>query len=70
MYDKRVFFIRNLGFITNTEARRITFEETLRFEKIHEETYRNHGFELVEIEPGFLLDRVTRIKSMIEPQNH
>ena len=52
IYDKRVFFIRNLGFITNNEARRITFEETLRFEKIHEETYRNHGFELLYIEPG------------------
>src|SRR5215831_1179609 len=40
IYQKQVFFIRNLGFITNTDARRITFEETLRFEKIHEDTYR------------------------------
>src|SRR6266478_2967509 len=41
IYEKRAFFIRNLGFITPTEARRISFEETLRFEKVHEETYRS-----------------------------
>lgn len=65
IFQKRVFFIRNLGFITHTEARRITFEETLRFERIHEETYRNFGFEIVLIEPGSLLDRVTTIKAAI-----
>jgi predicted ATPase len=40
IYESRVFFIRNLGFIRHTEARRITFEETLRFEKFHEQVYR------------------------------
>jgi len=64
-YDTRVFFIRNLGFITNTEARRITFEETLRFEKLHEETYRRYGFELIEIAPGTPRERVNKIKSLI-----
>jgi predicted ATPase len=65
IFQKRVFFIRNLGFITHTEARRITFEETLRFERIHEETYRNHGFEIVFIEPGALSDRVAAIKGAL-----
>ena len=64
-YQKRVFFIRNLGFVTPTEARRITFEETLRFEKIHEETYRDFGFELVPVEPGNLVERVGIIKAAI-----
>lgn len=63
VYDNRVFFIRNLGFIRNTEARRISFEETLRFEKVHEETYRSHGFELIEIPTGAIADRIARIKS-------
>jgi predicted ATPase len=63
IYQSRVFFIRNLGFVMPTEARRISFEETLRFEKIHEETYRNLGFELVSVEPASLSDRVRRIKS-------
>jgi predicted ATPase len=65
IYQNRVFFIRNLGFITPTEARRISFEETVRFEKIHEETYRDFGFELVSVEPGGLLERVSIIKAAI-----
>src|SRR5579863_2228720 len=65
IYQNRVFFIRNLGFITPTEARRISFEETVRFEKIHEETYRNFGFELVSVEPGSLTERVSTIKAAI-----
>lgn len=65
IYQKQVFFIRNLGFVTPTEARRITFEQTLRFEKIHEETYREFGFELVYVEPGTLADRVAAIKAAV-----
>ena len=65
IYERRVFFIRNLGFITNTDARRISFEETLRFEKIHEDTYRNFGFELIEIAPGPVQERATSITSLI-----
>jgi predicted ATPase len=63
IYQKRVFFIRNLGFVTATEARRISLEETLRFEKIHEETYRDFGFELVSVEPRSLMERVGIIKA-------
>jgi len=65
VYQTRVFFIRNLGFVTPTEARRISFEETVRFEKIHEETYRDFGFELVSIEPGSVAERVSIIKGAI-----
>jgi predicted ATPase len=65
IYERRVFFIRNLGFVTPTEARRISFEETLRFEKIHEETYRDFGFELVSVEPARLVERVNMIKAAI-----
>ena len=65
IYQHRVFFIRNLGFITATEARRISFEDTVRFEKIHEETYRDFGFELVSVEPGSLVERVSIIKAAI-----
>jgi len=65
IYERRVFFIRNLGFITPTDARRISFEETVRFEKIHEETYRDFGFELVPVEPASLMERVSIIKAAI-----
>jgi predicted ATPase len=66
IFRKQVFFIRNLGFIKPTEARRISFEESLRFEQIHEQTYRTVGFEIVSIEPGSLLDRVKAIKLALE----
>jgi len=65
IYQNRVFFVRNLGFITHTEARRISFEETVRFEKLHEETYRSLGFELVSVEPRSLVERVSIIKAAI-----
>jgi predicted ATPase len=63
IYQSRVFFIRNLGFVKPTEARRISFEETVRFEKVHEETYRDFGFELISVEPASLAERVRIIKA-------
>lgn len=65
IYENRVFFIRNLGFVKPTEARRISFEDTVRFEKVHEETYRDFGFELISVEPGSLSERVRIIKAAI-----
>src|SRR5262249_27662319 len=65
IYEKRVFFIRNLGFITPSDARRISFDETVRFEQIHAETYLRFGFELVSIEPASVPQRVSAIKSAI-----
>jgi predicted ATPase len=66
IYQKQVFFIRNLGFIKPTEARLISFEESLRSQQIHEETYRTFGFEIVSIEPGSLADRVKAIRLTLE----
>jgi predicted ATPase len=66
IYQKPVFFIKNLGFVASTQARRISWEESLRFVRIHEETYRNFGFEIVFIEPGNLLDRVAAIKALLQ----
>lgn len=65
VYQTRVFFIRNLGFIRPTEARRIGLEEALRFEEIHEEIYRDFGFDLVFVERGTLTERISRIKAEI-----
>ena len=62
VFQRRVFFLKTLGFIKHTEARRITYEETLRFESIHERTYRDLGFEIVYIDAGSVADRVKQIK--------
>lgn len=60
-YEKRVFFVQSLGFVTPSAARRIGLEEARRFEAVHEKTYRLHGFELIPISPGSVLDRVAAI---------
>ena len=44
-----------------TEARRIGLEDALRFERVHERTYRDFGFELVPVAAGILSDRVDTI---------
>ncbi|WP_405824741.1 AAA family ATPase [Streptomyces sp. NBC_01390] len=49
VYERQVFFVRNLGFCEPTAARRISFQESLAFERIHEDSYRAFGYELVAI---------------------
>jgi predicted ATPase len=66
IFEREVFFIRNLGFVAPTEARRISFEEALRFEQIHEQTYHEMGFEIVPIEPGTVAERTAAIKSAVQ----
>ena len=60
MYQKRVFFIRNLGFVRPTEARRISFEEALRFEQIH-------GRDLPALR---LRTRISTIRGVARPGQH
>lgn len=61
VYEKPVFFIANLGFITNTDARKISFEESLKFEKIHLETYKKFGYECVIIPMASVDERANHI---------
>ncbi len=61
VFERSAFFIRNLGFVTATEARRISYEEAVRFEEIHERAYREHGFELVYVEPGTVQERASAV---------
>ena len=61
IYQKQVFFIENLGFVKPTEARKISFEESLIFEKIHLEAYNSFGYDLIKISPDTLAQRVQTI---------
>ncbi len=58
-------FSATWGFCEPTAARRISFEDSLEFERIHEETYRTFGFELVNVPMGTLDDRVASIRNLI-----
>jgi predicted ATPase len=68
IYQKKVFFIQNMGFITPTEARQISFPESLRFERVHEAAYHAFGYECLHIAPGALPHRAEAIKRYISPR--
>lgn len=61
IYDQKVFFIDNLGFIENTDARQISYEESLEFEKVHLAAYEKFGFNCVRIPAGSIDERVKLI---------
>jgi predicted ATPase len=60
-YEPTIFFIRNQGFVRPTAARQISFEDSLVFERLHEQVYRDLGFELAMVPAGPLADRVALI---------
>jgi predicted ATPase len=61
IYQRQVYFIEHLGFVQPSSARRITLEEALVFEHIHEETYISLGYDLMKIAPAALSERVQHI---------
>lgn len=61
LFDRRVFFVRPLGFCELTPARRISYEDSLAFERVHETEYLRLGFELVDIPPGPVHQRAALI---------
>jgi predicted ATPase len=65
VYEATVFFVRNQGFVRATDARRISFADSLVFEQVHEQTYRDAGFRLVEVPAGPLTDRVALIQETV-----
>ncbi|WP_406493517.1 AAA family ATPase [Streptomyces sp. NBC_01604] len=65
IYERQVLFIRNLGFCEPTSARRISFQESLVFEKVHEQSYRTFGYELIDIPADDLAHRVAAVTSVI-----
>jgi predicted ATPase len=65
IYQKQVFFIENLGFCEPSAARKISFEDSLEFEKVHEEAYRSFGYECLRIAPIELALRVEQIKRYV-----
>jgi predicted ATPase len=62
IYEPTVFFVRNQGHVEPTAARRISFEDSLAFERIHETVYRELGFTLVEVPPAPLPERAAVVQ--------
>lgn len=65
VYENTVLFVRPLGFIEPTAARQISYADALAFEAIHEAVYRDHGFQLVDIAPGSVAERVATVEARI-----
>lgn len=60
-YAATAFFIRNQGFVEPTAARRISYAESLAFERVHEEVYAELGFRLIDVPAGPLPGRAALI---------
>jgi len=60
-FARTVFLVDQLGFIENTAARRISFDEATRFGTLHEVVYRRYGFEIVHIAPAPIAERARAI---------
>jgi predicted ATPase len=67
IYQPRVFFVRLLGFITPTAARRITLAQSVTFARFHEQAYRDHGFELVDVPAGTVEERIQLVDGYLRP---
>lgn len=65
IYSRRVFFVRDIGFVKPTAARRITLQEAREFERVHAESYRALGYELVGIPRGDVADRADVIAAYV-----
>jgi predicted ATPase len=65
VFERRVFFIENLGFTELTEARRMSFAESLVFEKVHRKTYQRFGYEIVSIQAASVAERAGQILNLV-----
>jgi predicted ATPase len=62
-YASTVFFVRNFGSVEATAARRISLADSLAFEEVHERTYAQLGFRLVDVAPGPVAARVAVVRA-------
>lgn len=57
IYEKKVFFFENLGFITHTNARKISYEDALIFEQIHLDVYQQFGFDSLIVPKELMIEK-------------
>jgi predicted ATPase len=65
VYDRRVLMVRPLGFVEPTAARRISYVDSLAFEGVHEDVYRELGYELVDVPPDAPEERARRVDALL-----
>jgi predicted ATPase len=69
-YQRRVFFVRNLGSVEATPARRINLADALDFETVHEQVYRDNGYELVDLPAAPVAERLEIMLRVVRGSTH
>lgn len=70
LYEPAAFLVRPLGFIVPTAARRISYADSLAFERVHEGVYREHGFQLVDVPATTVTDRVAVVEAHLAAEKN
>lgn len=65
VFERTAFLVRPLGFVVPTEARRITYEQSLAFEVWHQRTYAEYGFRLIDVPLGTVEQRADLVESVL-----
>lgn len=65
-YEREVFFVRDLGFVEPTQARRISYEQSLEFERVHVKTYLALGDDLVDVPRAEVAHRADLIEAAVK----
>jgi predicted ATPase len=65
VYARTVFFIRHQGFVMPTAAHKVSLADSLAFEEVHQRTYAELGFQLIEVKPGPLPERVATVERVV-----
>jgi predicted ATPase len=66
VYQPTVFLVRPLGFVEPTAARRVSYEDALLFESVHEVVYRDYGYVLVDVPAAPVGERADFVQSVID----
>jgi predicted ATPase len=64
-YERRVFFLELMGFVTPTEARRISLADSERFAAIHADVYARFGYEIVSIPAADVETRFAKVTAAV-----
>jgi predicted ATPase len=64
-YERRVFLLCPLGFITPTPARQISYADAVEFGAVHEQVYHEHGYGIVRVAAGTVTSRAAMIRDLI-----
>lgn len=64
-YQRRVLFLELMGFITPTEARRISLADSERFAAIHADVYARFGYELIRLPPADVETRYEQVMAAL-----